>query len=129
VIVHISKSVEGKKHDYTLFKEQPPPVPQEIDNYFDMGYYGVKKDFPELKVKIPHKKPKEEELTEAHKEYNKELRRERVVSEHNTGKMKKYGIMGSKFKNIPERYDTMTSIVGGFVNFRTVNSSESISTE
>jgi len=28
LIVHISKSVEGKKHDYTLFKEQPPPVPQ-----------------------------------------------------------------------------------------------------
>jgi len=45
-----------------------------------MGYYGVEKDFPELKVEIPHKKPKGEELTKAQKEYNKELRRERVVS-------------------------------------------------
>jgi len=26
-IFHISKSVEGKKHDYTLFKEQLPPIP------------------------------------------------------------------------------------------------------
>jgi len=26
-IFHISKSVEGKKHGYTLFKEQPPPIP------------------------------------------------------------------------------------------------------
>jgi len=37
-------------------------------------------------------------------------------------KMKKYGIMGSKFRNRYERYDTMTSIVGGFVNFRIMNS-------
>jgi len=27
LILHISKSVEGKKHGYTLFKEQPPPIP------------------------------------------------------------------------------------------------------
>jgi len=37
--------------------------------------------------------------------------------------------MGSKFENRPERYDTMTSIVGGFVNFKTMNFSGSISTE
>jgi len=43
--------------------------------------------------------------------------------------MKKYEVMGSRFRNRPERYDTMTSIVGGFVNFRTVNFSESIPTE
>jgi len=43
--------------------------------------------------------------------------------------MKKYGIMGSRFRNRPERYDTMTSIAGGFVNFKTMNSSESISAE
>jgi len=80
-------------------------------------------------VKIPHKKPKGEKLSGAQKEYNKKLRRERVVSEHTRGKMKKYGTMGSRFRNRPGRYDTMTSIVGGFVNFRTVNFSESISTE
>jgi len=38
MISHINKSVEGKKQGYTLFKEQPPPVPKEIDNYFDLGY-------------------------------------------------------------------------------------------
>jgi len=65
-----------------MFKEQPPPVPQEIDNYFDLGYYGVEKDFSELKVKISHKKPKGEELSGAQKAYNKKLRSKRVVSEH-----------------------------------------------
>jgi len=93
------------------------------------GYHGIKKDFPELKVEISYKKLKGNELTEAQKEYNKKLRGKRVVSEHTTGKMKKYGTMGFKFKNRPERYDTMTSIAGGFVNFRTENFSGSISTE
>jgi len=74
-------------------------------------------------VKIPNKKPKEEELSGSQKEYNKKLRRERVVSEHTTGKMKKYEIMGPKFN------DTVASIAGVFVNFMTMNFSESISTE
>ena len=69
-----------------MFKEQPPPIPQEIDNYFDLGYQGVEKDFSELKVKIPHKKPKGEKLSETQKEYNKKLRSKRVVSEHTIGK-------------------------------------------
>jgi len=124
LILHISKSVEGKKHDYTLFKEHPPPIPKNIERNHDSGYQGIKKDFPELKVKIPYKKPKGGELTEAQKEYNKELRRERVVSEHTIGKMKKYEIMGSKFRNRPERYDTMTSIVGGFVNYKLMDSND-----
>jgi len=47
-----------------MFKEQPPPIPQEIDNYFDLGYYGVEKDFPELKVKMPHKNRKERNSAE-----------------------------------------------------------------
>ena len=122
LIVPISKSVEGKKHDYTLFKEQSPPIPQEIERYVDLGYLGIEKDFPELKVKIPYKKLKGEEISEDQKKYNKKLRSKRVVSEHTIGKMKKYGIMGSKFRNRYERYDTMTSIVGGFVNFRIMNS-------
>jgi hypothetical protein len=124
LIVHISKSVEGKKHDYKLFKEQPPPIPKNIERIHDSGYQGIKKDFPELKVRIPYKKPKGRELTETQKEYNKELRRERVVSEHTIGKMKKYEIMGSKFRNSPERYDTMTTIIGGFVNYKTMDSDD-----
>jgi len=44
------------------------------------------------------------------------------------GKMKKYEIMVSKFRNRHEKYDPMTSIAGVFANFRTVDFSESIST-
>jgi len=32
--------------------------------------------------------------------------------------MKKYDVMGPKFRNKPERYDAVTSIVGGFVDYK-----------
>jgi len=127
LLIHNSKSVEGKKHDYILFKEQPPPIPEDVETYVDLGYLGIEKDFPGMKVKIPFKKPKGRELSEAQKKYNKKLRSIRVRIEHIIGRMKKYGIMGTKFRNRHERYNTMTSIVGGLVNHRTMNSTEPIS--
>ena len=44
--------------------------------------------------------------------------KERVVIEYTIGKMKKVGIMGTKFRNKLKRYDDMTSIVSGLVNLR-----------
>jgi len=43
--------------------------------------------------------------------------------------MKKYEVMESKFRNLYEKYGAVASIAGGFVNFKTVNFSGSISTE
>jgi len=45
------------------------------------------------------------------------------------GKMKKYEVMESKFRNRYAKHGAMASIAGGLVNFRTVNFSESISLE
>jgi len=38
--------------------------------------------------------------------------------------MKKYEIMGSRFRNRPERYETMTSIAGGFVKYKLMDSND-----
>jgi len=76
------------KNTITPVQGTAPISPIEIDNYFDLGYYGVEKDFPELKVKIPHKNQKERNSAE-HRKNIKKLRSKRVVSEHAVGKMKK----------------------------------------
>jgi len=60
-----------KKNTVAPVQGTAPSVPQEIDNYFDLGYYGVEKDFPELKVKIPHKNLKEKNLAEHRKNTTK----------------------------------------------------------
>jgi len=54
-----------------LVRGTAPPVPQEIDNYFDLGYWGVEKDFPELKGKMPHKNQKDRNSTEHRKNITK----------------------------------------------------------
>jgi len=51
-------------------KNNPNPF-LKLERNHDFRYHGIKKDFPELKERIPYKKPKGEELTEAQKEYNK----------------------------------------------------------
>ncbi len=73
-----------------------------------------------IKSKIPRKKQRGKERTMEDKKFNKMLSRERVVVEHAIGKMKKFGFMGGTFRNQLNRYDDMTSIVGGLVNFRTM---------
>lgn len=127
VILHKTKHVNGKKHDYDLFKGKgPPPLPPDVEIDMDLGYQGVEKDFPHLKVKIPVKKKKGKDLSKRDKRYNKKLRRERVIVEHTIGRMKKFGIMGNEFRNGLKRYDNMVSIVSGLVNFKLMRQEEFI---
>jgi hypothetical protein len=75
LILHKTKHRNGKKHDYDLFKKTGPPLlPPEVEIDVDLGYFGIKKDYPELNVNIPVKKPKRKELTRQEKRYNKKNR-------------------------------------------------------
>jgi len=118
LILHKTKHRNGKQHDYDLFKKTgPPPLPPEVELGVDLGYFGIKKDYPDLNINIPVKKPKKKELTKQEKRYNKKQRKARVIVEHTISRMKKFRIMGEEFRNRLTRYDRMTSIVCGLVNF------------
>jgi hypothetical protein len=117
IIIHKTPHVNGRKHDYELFKRKHPPIPPDIEMDGDLGYQGIENDFPEIKSRIPIKKPKGGSLSGAEKKHNKSLSQERVVVEHVIGRMKRFRIMGDEFRNRLRRYDTMTSIVAGLVNF------------
>lgn len=118
LILHKTKHRKGKQHDYDIFKKTgPPPIPPKVEIGVDLGYFGIKKDYPELNVNIPVKKPKKKTLTPKEKRYNKKQRKARVIVEHTISRMKKFQIMGQEFRNRLTRYDTVTSIVSGLVNF------------
>jgi len=118
LILHKTRHRKGKQHDYDMFKKNgPPPTPPEVEIGVDLGYYGIEKDYPLLNVNIPFKKPKGKELTKQQKRHNKKQRKARVIVEHTIGRMKKFQIMGQEFRNRLIRYDRMTSIVCGLVNF------------
>ncbi|MDR4510750.1 MAG: transposase [Nitrososphaeraceae archaeon] len=122
-ILHKSnKHRKGKQHDYSVYKEEHPRTPPQVENYYDLGYYGIEKDFPDLKAVLPVKKKRNIELTRTEKRYNKKHSRQRVIVEHTICRIKKFGIMGSRYRNRLERYDVMSDIVSGLINYRIIHS-------
>ena len=81
---------------------------------------GVHNDFPTVKYVLPfRKKRKKSELSHAEKRHNRKHSKLRIIVEHTVSRIKKFGIiMGTKFRNKLGRYDHVSDIVSGLVNFR-----------
>ena len=129
LIVHKTNHARGRRHDLGVYREHHPSLPKEVEQDFDRGYDGVKNYFPDLRCAIPfkrrahgrgHRGEKAEDLTPEQKRFNGELSKKRVVVEHTISRMKKFRIMGEEFRNRLKRYDVMTDIVSGLVNFRII---------
>jgi hypothetical protein len=111
----------GRKHDYNVYKKNHPKLPKDVVNMFDLGFLGVKDDFPQQLSSLPFKKEKDCELTVQQKEYNREHSRRRIAIEHVICRIKKYRIMNDIFRNRLKKYDKVSDIVSGLVNYRTMN--------
>jgi hypothetical protein len=127
LIIHKTRHVKGSMHDYALYKHSHPKLPSNVQLGLDLGYLGVRNDYPRLNCVLPFKKKnpgrgkigaKAQELSEGQKAFNKALASERAVSEHTNSRLKKFRVFGDKFRNRLKRYDLMTDIVCGLVNFR-----------
>jgi hypothetical protein len=73
--------------------------------------------FP-LKYVLPFRKRRKSELSDEEKKYNRKHSKLRTIVEHTLSRVKKFGIMGTKFRNKLRRYDHASDIVSGLVNFR-----------
>lgn len=131
LMVHKSPHAAGRRHDYSVFKRSHPHLPREVRLGVDLGYDGIRRDYPDLLVDIPFKRRspgrgrrgvKAEPLTPEQRTHNKALSRARVVVEHTIGRLKKYRIMGEEFRNRLRHYDAATDIVSGLVNLRILGS-------
>ena len=90
----------------------------------DLGYLGVEKDFPEQLSALPYKKKRnQEDLSQEEKEYNRIHSKKRIVIEHTICRLKKYRIMNDVFRNRLRKYDKISDIVSGLVNYRMINQS------
>jgi len=127
LIVHKTAHVSGSMHDYKLYKHSHPHLPSNVRLDLDLGYLGIKDDYPELNCALPFKKKnpgrgkigvKAEELSSEQKAFNKALASERVIVEHTNSRVKKFRIFGDEFRNRLRRYDVVTGIVCGLINFR-----------
>ena len=121
VILHKTDHERGRIHDYDVFKNKhPTTTPPQVENILDLGYLGVKNDFPTVKYVLPFKKKKKSELSNEEKKYNRKHSKLRIIVEHTVSRIKKFGIMGTKFRNKLVRYDHAYDIVSGLVNFRII---------
>ena len=108
----------GRNHDYRIYKTNLPMTPKDVDNVFDLGFLGLEKDFPEQTSILPFKKKGSKPLSVEEKEYNRIHARARVVVEHAICKIKKFRIMCDIFRNRLKRYNKISDIVTGLVNYR-----------
>lgn len=88
---------------------------------YDLGFLGVEKEYQKQLSSLPIKKEKGCELTEVQKEYNKNHSANRIVIEHAICRLKKYRIMNDVFRNRLRKYDEVSDIVSGLVNYRIMN--------
>jgi hypothetical protein len=122
LIVYKSKHRQrGRKHDYKVYKDNHPELPEDIERMYDLGFLGVEKDYSQQRSSLPIKKEKGCQLTAEEKEYNKNHSAKRIVIEHAICRIKKYGIMNNVFRNRLRKYDRISDIVSGLVNYRIMN--------
>ena len=118
LIIHKSDYHRGREHDYTVWKKTDPFIPEDVEVGMDLGYQGMKDDFPNLKSHLPIKKPRGRRLSEEARRHNKKLGKERIIVEHVISRIKKFRIIGQEFRNRLKSYNTKTSIVTGLINFK-----------
>ena len=109
----LSKTVEGKKHDFTMFKEQflPDHIPKDVKLHVDLAFQGFEDEYPDHAVSMPKKKPKNKELPEADKEQNKGKSGIRVLIEHAIGGAKRYKIVSDVFRNRNNNADDRAMLI------------------
>ncbi len=120
-ILHKATHKKGRRHDYDVYKNNHPVTPKQVVNVIDIGYLGVETDFPEQLSALPYKKKRNQFLSDDEKEYNKIHSKKRIIVEHTISRLKKYRIMNDIFRNKLRKYNRISDIVAGLVNYRIMN--------
>lgn len=102
----------GKTSDLTLFRETHQKFDSQQKFIGDKAYIG------ELAITTPYKKPRKAELSESHKEENKQLSSRRIGIEHLIGRFKIFRVARDKFRLARHRYNPVIMAVCGLVRLR-----------
>ena len=105
-----------------IYINNHPVNPKDVQNVSDLGYLGVEEDFPEQPSSIHNRKKMNLELSQQEeKEYNINHSKKRIVIEHVICKLKKYRILSYIFRNKSRKYDKVSNIVAGLINYKILN--------
>lgn len=105
----------GAEHDFHLFKRTFEGTPDNVIYTVDLGYLGINKVHNNSRV--PKKKSKKHPLTEEDIKYNKVLGSDRIFIEHTNGWIKRFKILGSKFRNNLTYFASFSVLICALFNF------------
>ncbi len=120
-ILHKVGYKKGRKHDYDVYKKNHPVIPKQVVNVVDLGYLGAEKDVPEQLSALPYKKKRNQFLSDDEKEYNKIHSKKRIIVKHTISRLKKYRILADVLRNKLRKYNKVSDIVAGLINYRILN--------
>lgn len=126
VILFVGQSFAGRHHDYALLKREFSPELnwfEAVNAKVDLGYQGIKTDYPDADIDIPFKKPRKSkknpnpQLSDEQKAYNQALSKLRIYVENAIGGMKRFNILVNRFRNRIQGFvDTVIAICAGLWN-------------
>lgn len=102
-VLVLTPTKPGKHHDYHLFKksELPEKIPKKIGVWVDLGFKGAEKDY-DLSLVIPHKKSKNNPLTDEKIQDNRVISGIRVIVEHAIAGIKRLNCVTNVYRNKKE---------------------------
>ena len=107
-----------------MFKEEFPPEEDwfaEHEVQVDLGFQGIEKDYTGKAFSIPHKRKKNEELTQEQKAENKARASQRIKVEHSIGGLKRYRILSDRLRmHDLNLYNDVLEVCAGLWNFRLI---------
>jgi hypothetical protein len=109
----LSKTVEGKAHDFSILKGLAPPkyIPPDVKKHLDLGFKGYQKQYPDHVVSMPVRKPRTRELSKTVKERNKRKSSVRVLVEHAIGGIKRLKIVSDVYRNKIKNFDDQVMLI------------------
>lgn len=111
-IVDLKISLGKVISDLNLWREQEQRLGDNQKYRGDKAYQG------ESRIETPRKKPKGKPLKSEEKEENRRKARERIFVEHLIRQVKKFRIVGERFRPWRQSYERIIKVVCGLVRVR-----------
>lgn len=116
-MVYLSPTHEGTVHDKKMADEDQAIFPDNIQLFQDSGFQGFQPE--NVFIVQPFKKPKNGELTEMQKWFNRYVARIRITVEHAINGIKRMRVVKDKCRHFRQHFrDQVISICTGLHNFR-----------
>jgi hypothetical protein len=106
---------QGRTHDFNLFKASGLHVHPDTGMLGDSGYQGIARYLSNSY--IPKKKPKGGELSEAERDYNRTLGKERIWVEHVNRRVKIFKVLAQRYRNRRRRYGLRFNLIAALYNY------------